>query len=90
MGRSSVIFLLTLNRLLSTGVPIVWQLVSVKKDNIGQSRNFGTEVYPHYRIAWNSEFDILSRNLEVDGCPSKENLFEQSALLMNAIYINFP
>ena len=26
-------------------------------------------------------------NLEVDGCPSKENLFVQSALLMNATYI---
>ena len=29
------------------------------------------------------------RNLEVDGCPSKENLFGQSALLMNATYV-FP
>ena len=31
-----------------------------------------------------------TKNLEVDGCPSKENLFEQSALLMNATYIAFP
>ena len=31
-----------------------------------------------------------NRNLEVDGCPSKENLFGQSALLMNATYIVFP
>ena len=30
------------------------------------------------------------RNLEVDGRPSKENLFGQSPLLMNATYIAFP
>ena len=30
------------------------------------------------------------RNLEVDGCPSKEKLFGQSALLMNPTYIVFP
>ena len=29
------------------------------------------------------------RNLEVDGCPLKENLFGKSALLINATY-NFP
>ena len=27
------------------------------------------------------------RNLKVDGCPSKENIFGQSALLTNAKYI---
>ena len=32
----------------------------------------------------------LSRNLEVDGCSPKENLFGRSALLMNALYIVFP
>ena len=32
----------------------------------------------------------ISRNLEVDGCPSKENLFGQSASLMNATNIVFP
>ena len=32
----------------------------------------------------------LKRNLEVDGCPSKENLFGQFVLLMNATYIFFP
>ena len=32
----------------------------------------------------------LKRNLEVDGCPWKENLFGQSALLMNATYVVFP
>ena len=31
-----------------------------------------------------------TRNLEVDGGPSKENLFGQSWLLMNAMYIVFP
>ena len=31
-----------------------------------------------------------TRNFEVGGCPSKENLFGQSALLMNATYIVFP
>ena len=31
----------------------------------------------------------MIRNLEVDGCPSKENLFRQSALLMNTAYIVF-
>ena len=41
------------------------------------------------------DYDILrcvcgSRNLEVDGCPLKENIFGQSALLMNARYIFFP
>ena len=25
----------------------------------------------------------------MNGCPSKENLFEQSALLMNAMYVGF-
>ena len=30
-----------------------------------------------------------ARNLEVDRCPSKENLFGQSALSMNATYIIF-
>ena len=29
-------------------------------------------------------------NLEVDGCPSKENLFGQAALLMSATYVFFP
>ena len=32
----------------------------------------------------------FARNLEVDRCPSKENLFGQSALSMNAAYIVFP
>ena len=32
----------------------------------------------------------MIRNLELDGCPSKENLFGQSTLLMNATYIVFP
>ena len=32
----------------------------------------------------------MTRNLEVDECPSKENLFGQSTLLMNAKYIVFP
>ena len=31
-----------------------------------------------------------SKNLKVDGCPSKENLSGQSVLLMNATYIIFP
>ena len=31
----------------------------------------------------------MIRDLKVDGCPSKENLFGQSALLMNATYIVF-
>ena len=31
-----------------------------------------------------------TRNLEVDGCPLKENLFGQSTLLMNVTYIVFP
>ena len=30
------------------------------------------------------------RNLEEDGCQSKENLFGQSASLMNVTYIVFP
>ena len=30
------------------------------------------------------------RNLKVDGCSSKENLFGQSTLLMNAMYTFFP
>ena len=30
------------------------------------------------------------RDLKVDGCPWKENLFGQSVLLMNATYIVFP
>ena len=29
-------------------------------------------------------------NFEVKGCPSKENLFVQSTLLMNAMYTVFP
>ena len=33
---------------------------------------------------------IQIRNLEVDGCPSTENLSGQSALLINATYIVFP
>ena len=32
---------------------------------------------------------VRIRNLEVDECPSKENLFGQSALLMDATYIVF-
>ena len=32
----------------------------------------------------------FSRNLELFGCPLKENLFGQSALLMNVVYIVFP
>ena len=38
------------------------------------------------------EIDMPSmiRNLELDGCPLKENLFGQSTLLMNATYIVFP
>ena len=36
------------------------------------------------------EIVALCRNLEVDGCPSKENLFGQSTLLMNTRYIVFP
>ena len=36
------------------------------------------------------EYDIQTRDLKVDGRPSKENLFGQSALLMNATYIVFP
>ena len=35
-------------------------------------------------------FVDISRNLNVDGWPSKENRFGQSALLMNAMYIVFP
>ena len=35
-------------------------------------------------------FIARTRNMEVDGCPSKGNLFGQSALLMNATYIIFP
>ena len=31
-----------------------------------------------------------TRDLEVDVCPSKENLFRESALLMNVTYIVFP
>ena len=31
----------------------------------------------------------LIRNLNVDGCPTKQNLFEESTLLMNAKYIVF-
>ena len=31
----------------------------------------------------------LSRHLKVNGCPSKENLFGQFALLINAKYIIF-
>ena len=39
----------------------------------------------------NVELNIASRrDLKVDGCPSIENLFAQSALLMNATYIAFP
>ena len=39
----------------------------------------------------NVELNITSsRDLKVDGCTSKENLFEQSALLMNATYVAFP
>ena len=34
------------------------------------------------RVCW-------TKNLEVDGCPSKEILFGESALLMNAMYIVF-
>ena len=33
--------------------------------------------------------DSKTSNLKVHGCPSKENLFGQSALLMNATYIVF-
>ena len=35
---------------------------------------------------------VLGRNmdLKLDGCPSKDNLFGQSALLMNDTYIVFP
>ena len=32
----------------------------------------------------------LPENLEVDGCLSKENLFGQSMLWINAFYIVFP
>ena len=32
----------------------------------------------------------MSRNFEVDGGPSKENLFGQFVLLMNATYSVFP
>ena len=32
----------------------------------------------------------ISRNLEVNKYPSKENLFGQSVLLMNATYVVFP
>ena len=32
----------------------------------------------------------MSRNLEVDECSSKENIFGQSTLLMNDVYIVFP
>ena len=35
---------------------------------------------PIKKLTWN-------KNLEVDGCPSKENVFRQSALLVNAMYI---
>ena len=31
-----------------------------------------------------------TRNLEIDGCLSKESLFGQTSLLMNAVYIVFP
>ena len=31
----------------------------------------------------------FTSNLEVDGCPSKENLFGQSSLLINDTYIVF-
>ena len=32
----------------------------------------------------------MNRNFEIDGGPSKENLFEQFVLLLNAIYSVFP
>ena len=38
------------------------------------------------------EYELLciTSSLEVDGCPSKENFFGQSTLLMNATYFVFP
>ena len=39
----------------------------------------------------NDPYQIAAiKNLEVDGCPSKENLLRHSALLMNSAYIVFP
>ena len=32
----------------------------------------------------------INRNLEVDECPSSQNIFAQFALLMNATYMVFP
>ena len=41
-----------------------------------------------------SKFSLVvldyNRDLKVDGCPSKEDLFGQSTLLMNVTYIVFP
>ena len=53
--------------------------------------------YPNFKHDISKILRILTekkhlqiRNLEVDGYPLKENLFGQSALLMNAAYTVFP
>ena len=82
VGRSSV-FLLTLKQ-----VFVYWADPSYgnqylrKKIKLVQILHW---ILSHYRTGRTSQFVILSRNLEVDRYPSKENLFAQSALLMNAM-----
>ena len=52
-----------------------------------QEKDLFHRLYPHYIVY--IQF-THTRNFQVDGCRSKENLFGQSALLKNATYIVFP
>ena len=59
--------------------------------SIAQDKNFqGCE--RKIEGVWSISFKckLQARSLQGDGCRSKENLFEHSTLLMNAIYIAFP
>ena len=55
---------------------------------IEQYQGIITHVLQGTRIISSEELNA-TRNLEADGCPSDGNVFEQSALLMNAMYIVF-
>ena len=58
---------------------------------VGEDAHFAIWHKKEYFIILSALQLFLNRNLEVDrcGCSSKENLFGESALSMNAMYVVF-
>ena len=52
----------------------------------GQNSTYNQPLMPY---TYDNKCLCIIKNLEVDGCPSKQNLFGPSALFMNATYIVF-